>query len=562
MGFMDKFKDELKKQFVTKPAEQKQQEEADKAKAEAKQFKSGDVYNNRILDDKNATALNNGYTLTNAQLETLPKSKADTADTILASNNEQKAEKQKEATNQKIVETTDRQRVYDNTDGNAKQKQEASDKAKDVSTPDKAYDTYATWNEYYDALKKSGKSDDEIMALLKGSRWEKEGSKYDQWKKSKTKPAEAEQTEAEPKAEEKPTENPAETPQPTEEANPTENVSEVDSKFQLGSKIDPSSLEGQVLNGKKTYPEYLNTAYPSIAGAIFSKDSGLTVGERIRMGVSVIGKLVGNAMLANGMSLLGDNSFFSKIGDGVSLDNYTTEQQKKLADAIAEQQSDMLKDVTANSKVVDDLLSGKIPDEKKQSIIKGYAHVLAQMPDDELNSFLSSNGFTPAEAEAITQTKPFFKFSSKRATDKINEITASKTAETNQQKNEYLFGKDVATEKAELSQRITELEKQKADIISSNTFDRKLELMAKAGDIMGAIGNASKSSGSSSSKSLNGNLGAKIKIIDAGISGAISSGSSEGINESFNEYRKKAIDKYENDYNEWMEGEGGKLQMN
>lgn len=46
----------------------------------------------------------------------------------------------------------------------------------------KAFDEYATWNDYHKALTDEGLTDDQIKEELKGTRWDTEGKKYQEWR--------------------------------------------------------------------------------------------------------------------------------------------------------------------------------------------------------------------------------------------------------------------------------------------------------------------------------------------------------------------------------------------
>ena len=187
---------------------------------------------------------------------------------------------------------------------------------------------------------------------------------------------------------------------------------------------------------RNQFAQYRNSLHPSTVGAILSKNSGLSAGERVSMALKAIGKLTGNAFLANGMSLLGDDSYFSKIGEGLDLDSMTSDEQKKVSDELANQIASEAVDVQANKTVIERELA-EMPQAKKD-YLSASAHALISLSPENFKAQLKGIKIKdPKTKEVITFTD-----------DEINNIIKIKPMLQNNSKTTRANQSDIVDTKA------------------------------------------------------------------------------------------------------------------
>ncbi|MBQ0003570.1 MAG: hypothetical protein KBT21_08525, partial [Treponema sp.] len=204
----------------------------------------------------------------------------------------------------------------------------------------------------------------------------------------------------EPKTEEiKEPETPKEEEPKAEEKTP-EQVAKEDTEAVQENEKAASDL----LSRKEKFSNYLNSAHPSLFGAIFG-DSGLSTGERIAMGVSALGKIIGSVLMANGMSLLGDNSYFQKIGEGVDLNSMTSDEQKKFADEMNNAMIETAKKAKRAEEVFDsNIKASKVNlTEEQRTFALTNINTYATMSDENAQKDLIAKGFTPEQAQVTVQ---------------------------------------------------------------------------------------------------------------------------------------------------------------
>lgn len=334
---------------------------------------------------------------------------------------------------------------------------------------------------------------------------------------------------------------------------------------------------------RNQFAQYRNSLHPSTIGAIISKNSGLSASERVSMALKAIGKLTGNAFLANGMSLLGDNSYFSKIGEGLDLDSMTSDEQKKVSDELANQIASEAVDVQANKTVIERELAD-MPQAKKD-YLSASAHALISLSPENFKAQLKGIKikdpktkevitFTDDEINNIIKIKPMLQNNSK--TTRANQ---SDIVDTKAKQRDFNFGN--FKNEADKTKAIQELEeykqnliKAKADITQSNGIDKQIEAFQKYASAYGGIGSSSYTSSqsqnsakqSSSQWTVSGSV--KLPIADIGVSGGgghswgenTAFGTNDGKSFTFNENYKFGGEQGKRAFEKWWSENGSSIQ--
>ena len=472
----------------------------------------------------------------------------------IAESNGGDSERVAENTRNAIERGAEAVRSYDAETGTAASKKDiekAQEKAKTISEiADKDFDVFATWDEYYKALKDKGLSDEQIKIKLKGSKWETSGKAYNAWKNSTSPAPEAEKPNTEPKD-----------PPPAAEDTidiPDDKAGNVASEIErIDTKDFGTEDKNNFLTSKSRYSDYLNTSAPNTFGLIFG-DSGLSTAERIAVGLSVLGKIVGNTLLANGMSLLGDNSYFSRIGEGVGIENYVSDNAKDYAESMNKAIIDVSKEVERIDTITSPLISaaGLELDGKQKAVFFRIMPNVASQGETEGVEMLKRYGFSDSAARKLYKV-------AKDGAKSFKETQETTQGATETTKKTYELTKEMFSDANELRAKIIELKQMKQNI-SSGTMNERLDYMQKYGSMLSGIGSVSSMSGVSESvqKSLNASLSAAPAIFNIGASGGASwaDSSNKSTSETFNKYLKEGIDEGSREFKSWWQSEGKKLQ--
>lgn len=336
---------------------------------------------------------------------------------------------------------------------------------------------------------------------------------------------------------------------------------------------------------RNQFAQYRNSLHPSTVGAILSKNSGLSAGERVSMALKAIGKLTGNAFLANGMSLLGDNSYFSKIGEGLDLDSMTSDEQKKVSDELANQIASEAVDVQANKTVIERELA-EMPQAKKD-YLSASAHALISLSPENFKAQLKGIKikdpktkeiitFTDDEINNIIKIKPMLQNNSKTTRANQSDIVDTKAKQRDFNFGNFKNAADKTKAIQELEAYKQNLIQSKADITQSNEIDKQIEAFQKYASAYGGIGSSSYTSSqsqnsakqSSSQWNVSGSVGVNLPIANIGVTGggghswgdSTAFGTNDGKSFTFNENYKFGGEKGKKAFEKWWGEYGSSIQ--
>ena len=244
----------------------------------------------------------------------------------------------------------------------------------------------------------------------------------------------------------------------------------------------------------------------SIIGAITSPDSGYTGAQRVGMALKLIGQITGNAILANGMSLLGDNSYFGKIAESVNYENYKPEARKEAQKLYTEWVSNTAADIAANDKVLESLSLDKDVKDKISQLGPEIA-IIASDKDLLKKRFATIGIKDPEGIEKVYAAAPGFQFSSRRSADALTAMSsaasaneARKQAETTTKRADYEYDKELWNDIGELQTKKEQLQVLKNKLHTDSLKDR-IDAIAAYGAMYGQIGSSVKSAAASNSLS-------------------------------------------------------------
>lgn len=568
--------------------------------------KAGDVYNGKVLDQHAADLLNEKGTdkLTPSLLNTLPNATPDAADEILSGTtknqreNDPKAKERLQQTMEanNVVKSVEKQASDEYSANEIKAKSKEAFKEAQKNAAEKADGAVKarqglTWSEQYDLMSDEEKknpnnyrvliesahademTEEQIQAAIQdynknvsfGPKGEAIINKWINERKPKTEDTTApiEDSTTDSKNESEKVEEPVK--ESTEE-------SKIDEEKNTENLVSDTAEDLQRrVKGAKWDSENNSTLL-----AILSPNSGYTGAQRVAMGLKVIGRLIGDSLLANGMSLMGDNSYFGKIGAGLDYASMQPEGRKVAQKEMAEYMSALAADTEANNKVLNSIkLSSEV---RKACAELGPSITEYASNEDALKKALTARGVAVSDEELanIMSVATEFKYGSKRLYESLAAKSGAKTSDVNASKSAYDFSKELWNDKESIQAKITELQQLKLKLKKSTKLDDKLNYMSQYAAMHAGIGSASEStmnantfadsSNSNWSAATHGD-GSFFGFLDVGASvegghswaEQLSDSKSATNAQTYNKYLKNAIDKSGKDYNTWYKTEGKKI---